>query len=79
MNSMMKAFPFAAGIAKDAVKGFAVYLFETPSRSLDLLTVWENRLRQRGALKNMDQHLLEDMGLTPEDAVKEAAKPFWRA
>lgn len=79
MNSMMKAFPFAAGIARDTVKGFVVYLFETPGRSLDLLTVWENRLRQRSALTHMDQHLLEDMGLTPEDAAKEAAKPFWRA
>ncbi len=79
MNSMMKAFPFAAGFARDMVVGFAVYLFETPGRSLEVLNVWEARLRQRDALKHMDAHLLEDMGLTPEDAAFESAKPFWRA
>ena len=37
------------------------------------------RRRERQALGNLDTHILRDIGLTPEQAQGEAAKPFWRA
>lgn len=41
---------------------------------------WLDRRRQRIALGEIvdDPHLLRDLGLTREQALREAAKPFWR-
>jgi uncharacterized protein YjiS (DUF1127 family) len=41
---------------------------------------WTERRRQRDALRELadDRHLLDDLGLTREQALNEAAKPFWR-
>lgn len=41
---------------------------------------WLDRRRQRIALAEIadDPHLLNDLGLTREQALREAAKPFWR-
>jgi uncharacterized protein YjiS (DUF1127 family) len=41
---------------------------------------WTERRRQRIALRELadDKHFLSDLGLTREQALDEAAKPFWR-
>ena len=41
---------------------------------------WLDRPLQRIALREIadDPHLLSDLGLTREEALREAAKPFWR-
>ncbi|QIG91024.1 MULTISPECIES: DUF1127 domain-containing protein [unclassified Bradyrhizobium] len=41
---------------------------------------WAARRSLRGALRELaeDKHLLADIGLTREQALEEAAKPFWR-
>jgi uncharacterized protein YjiS (DUF1127 family) len=41
---------------------------------------WLDRSLQRIALREIadDRHLLSDLGLTREQALREAAKPFWR-
>jgi len=41
---------------------------------------WAERRRQRIALRELadDRHFLNDLGLTREQALAEAAKPFWR-
>src|SRR3954451_8100692 len=42
---------------------------------------WIERSRQRrqlGELAELDNYLLKDIGLSKEDALREAAKPFWR-
>jgi uncharacterized protein YjiS (DUF1127 family) len=36
------------------------------------------RSRQREALLRLDDHLLEDIGVTRQQANAEAAKPFWK-
>jgi uncharacterized protein YjiS (DUF1127 family) len=38
---------------------------------------WMARRRQRRALAELDAHLLRDVGLTAEQARREAAKWFW--
>ncbi len=43
-----------------------------------LLGAWHARYRTRRDLARMSDHLLKDIGLTPGDAIHEAAKPFWR-
>ena len=41
---------------------------------------WIDRPLQRLALREIadDPHLLRDLGITREQALREAAKPFWR-
>ena len=41
---------------------------------------WLDRPLQRIALREIadDPHLLRDLGLTRDEALREAAKPFWR-
>lgn len=36
------------------------------------------RQRQRRALRDLDDHLLRDIGKSRREALAEASKPFWR-
>ena len=36
------------------------------------------RSRQRQALAELDDHFLKDIGKTRQEAMTEAAKPFWK-
>jgi uncharacterized protein YjiS (DUF1127 family) len=45
---------------------------------LRLLLDWQERARQRRRLREMDDRLLRDIGLTRADVELEAAKPCWR-
>ncbi|WP_309083457.1 DUF1127 domain-containing protein [Chelativorans sp.] len=38
----------------------------------------EARRRQRLHLSELDDHLLADIGLRPEDVRRECTRPFWR-
>jgi uncharacterized protein YjiS (DUF1127 family) len=42
--------------------------------------MWLDRRRRRQALQDLAErsYLLADIGLTREEALREAAKPFWR-
>ncbi|RVB74478.1 MULTISPECIES: DUF1127 domain-containing protein [unclassified Mesorhizobium] len=46
---------------------------------LRLLARWHDRYLQRLDLAEIDEHLLRDLGLTPEDVRHECAKSFWQA
>lgn len=48
------------------------------ARIIDLLMLWQRRSVDRQRLHDMDGRRLEDMGIGRIDALKEAAKPFWR-
>ena len=43
-----------------------------------MFRIWRDRVRQREALKRLDDRLLDDVGLSREQARREAAKPFWK-
>jgi uncharacterized protein YjiS (DUF1127 family) len=45
---------------------------------LEKLRFWAELRRQRRALATLDGRLLTDIGLSPDQARREAAKPFWR-
>jgi uncharacterized protein YjiS (DUF1127 family) len=47
-------------------------------RLLSRLAAWHRRHRQRLDLAELDDHLLADIGVTPQEARHEGAKPFWR-
>ncbi len=46
---------------------------------LGTLRVWHGRHTQRRALSQLDDRLLDDVGLTWTQAQVEVRKPFWRA
>jgi uncharacterized protein YjiS (DUF1127 family) len=51
----------------------------SPARRLfATLVTWQQRYELRRHLLELDDRLLVDMGLTQEDARREAARPFWR-
>lgn len=41
---------------------------------------WSERGRERAALRDLadDRHLLDDLGLTRQEVLDEANKPFWK-
>lgn len=43
------------------------------------LQLWSRRARSRRELRELDDHLLRDIGISRGVAEHEAAKPFWRA
>jgi uncharacterized protein YjiS (DUF1127 family) len=45
-----------------------------------VIQVWAERRRQRTTLGELieEKHLLDDIGLTRAQALREAAKPFWQ-
>jgi uncharacterized protein YjiS (DUF1127 family) len=43
-----------------------------------ILVAWQKRLRDRDTLRGMTTAQLLDIGLTREDALREAEKPFWQ-
>jgi uncharacterized protein YjiS (DUF1127 family) len=45
---------------------------------LDRLRRCVERARQRHALAELDDRLLQDVGLTRDDVTSEVEKPFWR-
>ena len=46
--------------------------------SLRLIGAWIERSRQRHALADLDDRLLDDVGIPRSAAAREIAKPFWR-
>lgn len=50
-----------------------------PARPVAKLRLWQERVRQRHELSLLDDHILQDIGLTREQVEAEARKPFWRA
>ncbi len=46
---------------------------------LSMVRTAHERQRQRRALRQLDDRLLDDIGITREAAEREAAKPFWQA
>jgi len=42
------------------------------------VTLWDTRRRTRQALKDLEPHLLRDIGLDRLSAQAEASKPYWQ-
>jgi uncharacterized protein YjiS (DUF1127 family) len=40
--------------------------------------MWIARPRQRRDLAELEDHLLRDIGVSRREALREAAKPFWK-
>lgn len=49
-----------------------------PGTILALMRAWAERRRGRRDLSKLDRRLLQDIGLTQGEAMREAAMPFWK-
>ncbi|HEX6102124.1 MAG TPA: DUF1127 domain-containing protein [Alphaproteobacteria bacterium] len=45
---------------------------------MQTIRLWRQRARGRQQLREFDDHLLRDIGITRLQAEAEASKPFWR-
>ena len=48
-------------------------------RGVTVLETWSERFHQRRALRELSDHLMQDLALSKADVEAEAHKPFWRA
>ena len=55
----------------------AIHPRSWPRRSLALLREWNERSRQRWQLRELDDRMLQDIGVTRTEAEAEWDKPFW--
>jgi uncharacterized protein YjiS (DUF1127 family) len=44
-----------------------------------MISRWIDRSNQRNALSDLDDHLLRDIGISGDEALREASKPFWKS
>tara|TARA_R110000787_G_scaffold10415_2_gene35304 strand:+ start:4309 stop:4548 length:240 start_codon:yes stop_codon:yes gene_type:complete len=79
MSTFKSTISLASPFKRTGVKGVALNVFALPERMWEVLIIWQHRLAMRHALTRMEPYLLNDMGISPEDAAREAAKPFWQA
>ena len=57
---------------------FAEAIFSSVRLAVDRIYLYRQRSRQRRSLRELDERLLDDIGITREQALQEAGKPFWR-
>jgi uncharacterized protein YjiS (DUF1127 family) len=48
------------------------------ARVLAALRIWIQRSRGRESLRELDERLLQDIGVRHDEALLEARKPFWK-
>lgn len=48
------------------------------AKAVGTIANWRLRARDRYALRHLNDHYLQDIGLTRHDVMIESAKPFWR-
>ena len=50
----------------------------TVIKAMTTLQRWMDRHSERKQLAQLDDHILQDLGLTRGQAITEASKPFWK-
>lgn len=60
--------------------GTGLRLLVRDTRALfDIFTTWQKRASTRQQLRNLDDRMLKDIGLTRAEVEQEGGKYFWRA
>ncbi|MCG6966669.1 MAG: DUF1127 domain-containing protein [Chromatiaceae bacterium] len=52
---------------------------EPTQQAVQLIRAWQQRATQRRQLACLSEPQLRDIGISRGEALREAAKPFWRA
>ncbi len=75
INSTLEWPPAVAGGRREV----GTKLWAALTRPFATMAAGQQRARMRRALAELDQYLLDDIGLEAWQARAEAAKPFWQA
>ena len=67
-----------AALQEAPVVGISASLSKAFRTLAGTFETWQERADQRRHLLELDERLLRDIGLSRYDALREAAKPFWR-
>lgn len=67
-----------AATRRAPVVGVTAYLSGAFRTLANALAAWQQRIESRRHLLELDDRLLRDIGISRYDALREAAKPFWR-
>jgi uncharacterized protein YjiS (DUF1127 family) len=78
-TTLPRAAAHPGGQASRATAGFVGSLVRLPAAIVETLLIWQERASERARLRQMDDYLLKDMGLSRADVEHEASVPFWRA
>jgi uncharacterized protein YjiS (DUF1127 family) len=74
--------PLSGGTAPGAISDPKPQLGRLVASTRSTIARWFARARQRRALRDIAErnefHLLKDIGVSQEEALREANKPFWR-
>jgi uncharacterized protein YjiS (DUF1127 family) len=70
--SSLAQLPTAAPLRRDAAASETL-----AARVRRVVAAWRRRARSRTQLARFSARELRDIGLTPADAARECAKPFW--
>jgi uncharacterized protein YjiS (DUF1127 family) len=65
--------------AFDRLRGIDSAAGPVAAALLATVATWRLRHRTRRQLAGLDAHALRDIGIGPDQARREAGKPFWRA
>ncbi len=77
MVTMSKALPRAPSLS-GYMKRLQKQALDLAYRILDFFYRWDGAYREILKLREMDERLLEDIGLTRQEAQREADKLLWR-
>jgi len=69
---------FTVSIPVPSAEGVTAWVRRIPGRVWHGLHVYQERASSRAMLRTMDDRMRRDMGISYEDALREAYKPFWR-
>ena len=64
--------------ARQPLRRVVVWSMSNLRKSFRLISGTCERRRQRRKLRELEDRMLNDIGVSREDAVREARKPFWR-
>ena len=59
------------------VAALVTALVNLPEHAVATAITWQQRVNERQHLRDLDDRMLSDMGLSRADVDKEVAKPFW--
>ena len=65
--------------ALGAAKALGAALWTLPENIAAVLYEWQRRASERRHLRELNDHMFKDIGLSRADVEGEAGKPFWTA
>jgi uncharacterized protein YjiS (DUF1127 family) len=78
MDSTVRILRVAGRRPRAGMRALGEWIFSAGLSCARTLATWIDRARQRQALADLDDRMLNDIGITRSEARREAAKPFWR-